>query len=468
MSRQAKRALILLIAVAALGAAAALLAQPREEAPAPAATPELVFGTGKARSVSIENALDAFEVSDGAVTGVPPDILDAEKVRELLEQFDGLKPAKSVDASAKDLSIYGLESAEATVAATYENGETLKLLIGDRERVSGNHYFRLDGERAVYLMYSGQAERLLARREDYIGRLATPYCRAANALGAVLDIEFTRPDGGIAIRSCANPSDEMKRAMLSFGAVTHLVEGPVLHELDRTNAIPVFESLFGIEASEIVAYGLDEAGMAAYGFDRPDMIVSFGMKNGDLPDTPIEQWALRAVDKGSGTALISTGNGVVYRVPRPAFLDVRYEELASRWFFSPLIADLKALVIDADGETYAYELSGTASELLVSKNGRALDPARFREFYSLTVSAASDGEYLGLSAPAGEPALTVRYVYRDEAKPDDVLSLYPTGGRTLVASANGAAEFAIREKFASAVRAAVAALDAGEPIAQTW
>ncbi|OPZ69112.1 MAG: hypothetical protein BWY81_00558 [Firmicutes bacterium ADurb.Bin467] len=54
MSRQAKRALILLIAVAALGAAAALLAQPREEAPAPAATPELVFGTGKAiRAVQI-------------------------------------------------------------------------------------------------------------------------------------------------------------------------------------------------------------------------------------------------------------------------------------------------------------------------------------------------------------------------------------------------------------------------------
>ena len=94
MSRQAKRALILLTRVAALGAAAALLAPAREEAPAPAATPELVFGTGKARSVSIENALDAFEVSDGAVTGVPPDILDAEKVRELIEQFDGLKPAK--------------------------------------------------------------------------------------------------------------------------------------------------------------------------------------------------------------------------------------------------------------------------------------------------------------------------------------------------------------------------------------
>jgi hypothetical protein len=260
----------------------------------------------------------------------------------------------------------------------------------------------------------------------------------------------------------------MKREMLSFGAVTHLVEGPVPHELDRTNALAVFESLFGIEATEIVAYGLDEAGMAAYGFDEPDMTVSFGMKNGDLPDTPVEQWEIRAVDEGNGTALVSAGNGVVYRAARPAFLDARYESLASRWFFSPLLADLKALAVELDGATYTYEFSGTPSELAVSKGGQALGAARFREFYSLVVSAASDGEYLGLSAPAGEPVLTVRYIYRDPAKPDDALQLYPTGGRTLLASTNGAAEFAIREKYVSAVRAAVSALDAGEPIAQTW
>ncbi|NLF28013.1 MAG: DUF4340 domain-containing protein [Clostridiales bacterium] len=469
MSRQARRALALVIAVAALAALAVLLAPPREEiAPSPTAAPEKAFGAGTVRSVAIENALDSYEVSEGSVTGVPADILDAERMGELLKQFDGLKPAKTVDAPAKDLSIYGLEPAAATVAVTYEGGEALKFLIGDRERVSGNYYFRLDGESAVYLMHSGQAERLLGSREDWIMSLVTPYCRAASALGAVTDIEFKRPDGEIAIRSCANPTEDMKREMLSFGAVTHVLEGPVLHELDRTYALSVFESLFGMQATEIVAYGLDDGGMAAYGLDRPDMVVSFGMKNGDLPDTPIEQWELRAVDGGSGTALVSTGSGAVYRVSRPAFLDARYEKLASRWFFSPLLADLKALVIEADGRTYAYGLSGTASALAVSKDGRALDPARFREFYSLIVSAASDGEYLGLSAPAGEPVLAVRYSYLDPAKPDDVLALYPTGGRTLLASKNGAAEFAVREKYASAVRAAMAALDRGEPIAQTW
>lgn len=121
----------------------------------------------------------------------------------------------------------------------------------------------------------------------------------------------------------------------------------------------------------------------------------------------------------------------------------------------------------ADRE-YVYKIGGTAAQPQITREGEAVDLARFRSFYTLVVSCAGNGDYLGLVQPQGEPVLRLRYRYKDDQKADDVLEMYEIDARTLLVSVNSVAEFAMRRNYLDVLAQAVDALETGGEIAQTW
>ena len=97
-----------------------------------------------------------------------------------------------------------------------------------------------------------------------------------------------------------------------------------------------------------------------------------------------------------------------------------------------------------------------------------MDIERFRTFYQLLISAASDGLLVGEDVPEGEPLLTLTYDYLDEEKKPDVMKLYKGTARRVYVEVNGSMEFSMEETYLARVQAAAAVIMTDEAFETEW
>lgn len=472
MAKQLRRLIFLALALAVVCLAAVLLLSQPEDEPvdaAPAATAQTLLPAENAERIEVRNAHGSYAMTPNGLDGMPALLVETAYLQTV---FDGIHALslERLDGASVSEAVYGLQSPSAQADILYAGGQQRALCIGVKEGVSKRYYCSLDGDDAVYLMNGAVAEKLLAPAQSYLSLQVTPDCLASSPLMAIGDITFTTQAGSLRIRTASQPDETLARELISFGAVTHVIDGPgVIHEVDRTYGQEIFGSLLDLYAQSLEAYGLTEEEVLAAGFAQPDLTVCFDLKNGDKPDTPVEAYTLRLLDQEDGSWLAAVNDrGVIYRIGEAPFVRADYALLVNRWFLSPLLADLKELRIATPDAEHLYEISGQAAELHVAKQGKEVDLSRFRSFYSLAVSAASNGDYLGNVQPEGNPLLRMEFHYRDEAKEADVLELYELDERRCVAAVNGAAEFAMRNGFTQVLLEAITALETGAEIPQTW
>jgi hypothetical protein len=321
----------------------------------------------------------------------------------------------------------------------------------------------------VYMMAAENAKDFLAPKERYVSHNVTPELAAENPLSAVQDVTFSGSalQEPIVIQSVGAGDADVRMAAMSFGAATHLVRGRGVHELDQNYGMSVIGSLLGIKAVSVRGYSLTAADIAAMGFGSPYMTAEFGLKNGT---EDVSRIVLSIVKTPEGDFLAHVaGRAAVYVIAKPAFADISYPKLILRWFLSPLLLDISEVTVETGTQKVdiAYTRASNSDQTAIA-NGQAVDIALFQAFYRLITSASSDGEYLPDAAPSGMPELTITYRYKDGAKADDVIRLYPGGMRRMLAEVNGVTEFDIRESFAIRVAAACEALLAGTPIEESW
>lgn len=217
-----------------------------------------------------------------------------------------------------------------------------------------------------------------------------------------------------------------------------------------------------------MAYNCTEEALASYGFAEPWLQIDFDYKNGK--DAPVEPYILRVAKTDEGYIATVNDEGIVYRILDLSFLHVTYEDLVLRWFLSPFLTDVSALELTGDFGAVRFNLAGeSGKDMTVTRDGAAVDSEMFRKFYNLVVSAAADGPVSAEALPPGGAAdLTIRYVYRDGRKADDVLELFRAPQRRLLVSVNGAREFTMRENYLTVVTEALTALNAGEHFTTEW
>jgi hypothetical protein len=265
-------------------------------------------------------------------------------------------------------------------------------------------------------------------------------------------------------------SEEDMRIASSFGAASHLIRSPVLHEIDQKECIEVFSSLTGLLNIEVFAYNLGDEELAALGFDHPWVRAEYDYRRNENED-PV-RIVLRVVRRQDGYLLVRDDQRVVHRVEDKAFIGTAYEKLASRWFLTPFITDLESLRLEREGdagkETFTIRLSGEDNRSLgAALNGQPLDTGLFRKFYRLLISASNDGALL--EQPVTEqPLLTVTFTYRDREKRDDVMSFSRGSLRRLNVTVNGVTEFAVLERYLGVTNAALKALAEGKDFSTDW
>lgn len=470
MSKQLRLVIIAAVLVAALGAIALILLQPDTS------SDPLAFRDSAPtdiRSVHIQNASGSFDINaegDGYTTDdIPPELLDMEEFISLMTYAGAVNAKQSVDNAPSDLSLYGLDNPAAAVDIAYNDGSTLSLTIGSAEPISGNYYFTVDGKPTVYLIEAARCAPFLQAKKDYIDDMVTPSDQMSSPLSAILDVTFTGGplDEPVSIRAVTGGDPEISRIASSFGAPTHLVMAKGKHELDQTYGVDLLGSLLGITATEIVGYGYTPQQIADFGFSSPSMQADFDLKTG--ANAEVVHYALTLLEKDGAFYITCNGNGVIYRIDRPLFYSIQYDKLPVRWFLSPLMIDVSSVELSTNGQTYAFNITGkTNADKQVTCNGAPMDIERFRTFYQLLISAASDGILIDEAVPDGEPLLTLTYRYLDEEKAPDVMKLYKGATRRVYVEVNGAMEFSMEEAYLTRVQAAAAVIMTDQPFETEW
>ncbi|MEG2931769.1 MAG: DUF4340 domain-containing protein, partial [Ruthenibacterium sp.] len=118
---------------------------------------------------------------------IPPEHLNPEYVDLLLDEASGVQYLSSVSTDLSRLSDYGLSDPEATVAVTYTDGSTLRLLIGAEEPVSGGRYFMQEGAGEILLMKNSRSIRFTMPVENFIDFVIIPPEETTSPLNELQD-----------------------------------------------------------------------------------------------------------------------------------------------------------------------------------------------------------------------------------------------------------------------------------------
>ncbi len=424
--------------------------------------------------IDVSNAEGSYAISYDSLEGgyvigdVPAELADMDRFIQFMMNAANLGAEAAIQGAGR-LDDYGLEKPQAQITVSFDDGQSLRFDLGDQEKVSGNYYLALEGRDGVYLYGKAAAEAFLADQSYFVSRQVTPPLQVSSPLSAIRDAEFSgkQLDETIRIQAVMGANDEIRKDALSFGAATHLVRGRATHELDQAGGIRVLGSLLGIQAIKVEGYNLGDDELRSYGFDDPDMQVSFVLGDRALADPRIELKLVRAGDD-SFYAMVG-GRNVVYLINRPAFYDLRYEDLIMRYFISPMLVDVKGLSIRTPEESYEVSYDRTPErEEIITLNGKPIASEAFHAFYRLVTSAAADGELVRAEAPQNEASLEIIYRYKTEQKPDDVLRFYPGSPRRMLVQVNDVIELDIRESFVTRLIAACQSLASGTAIEENW
>ena len=431
------------------------------------------------RSVSVQNESGAFrfyfddEEGGYVVDDIPPHIVDYNAFMDFMTNSAQVAAIRRIPLRGEDLNDFGLGSPNATVEVEFFDGHSLKMNIGNADRVSGHFFVMVEGFDDVYLIPHGIVGQFLLPRTQIISLFVTPPLVLSSPLSAVRDITFT--GGGlerpIAIHSTAGADEEITLAALSFGASTHIVRGAATYQLDQAYGIHILGSLFEIPAVDIVAFGLSEEEIYAFGFDQPYLAIEYDMINN--MEMEVQPMSLRFIPAQGGRFYATRmGSGAVYLIERQPFLDIEYERLLLRWFLTPLMMDLSSVTVDFPDRSHRFDIDASDPRNLTAYyNGQPLDMSLFHAFFRLITSAAHDGAYLGtLELPNDyqQPLLTITYEYLNPNKPPDIMALFPGGVRRVNVFVNDVSEFAMRDTFVQRVREGSENMLAGNPIEENW
>ncbi len=422
--------------------------------------------------VKVTNAAGAFTISskDGGyiLDDVPSELIDIDKFVAFMTNCAEVKSEKKVSDKDAVSEKFGLKNPAASAEIKFSDNTQLKLNIGNMEPVSKDYYASVEGQNAVYILKSNAVSQFLESKDSLITHLVTPK-GAAGPLSVLRNVTFS---GGpltepVTIEATATDNQDIKRQALSFGAATHIVRGYCTYELDQTYGVTLLGSLLGIEAQKIEGYNLSSEKISSYGFDHPWMTVNFDLKTSDgITSNTLK--IVRITDDSYDAML--NDSGIVYRIGKQAFMDIQYSKLQLRWFLMPLIADLKSVKIEAQGETYEFNIDNADKKNPIITSGTdKIDVELFRSLFRLMTSAANDGNYLGPQKNDSDSMLKITYTYADESKTPDVLELKKSSEtRRADVFINGKSEYRMKDTFTDRVIEGCKNVMAGIAVEENW
>ena len=462
-------AIVLVVLVAAM--LALLLTQPEDEADTSSTSSEeeTVYlyqeEENSLETLTVENASGSYTIEQAGeeLWGIPEldgYETDSEEYADTVERYTELPAKERLLEEVEDKAKYGLAEPSGTGTATFENGTTHTVMVGDMTPDEAGYYAMVDDDPALYIITVANAEKMTQSELAYLQRtLIEGYDTSdADAIPTIDGMSIRRKDldYDVVLEPAELDADDPGAAYAS----TLQMVSPIQSDLDTQHADEtVIYPLFGLTAEEAVALDAD-AHAGEYGLDDPFAVVTLQYDGRTATMTFGAQ-----ADEESYYMTFNDRN-VVYRVMTEdvAALTVDPNTMVSSLSILPNIDEVETMTVSIRGETHTYALDGEGDELTVTADGAEVDTDSFRDLYQLFLNPDLEAIYTG--EVSGEPAVSVTYSYRTGGS--DTIELYNDGGRQMIYAQNGVPSRSGRSAYLEKLEREIQHLFDGETVNTEW
>lgn len=280
------------------------------------------------------------------------------------------------NASASD-GQYGLTEPRATVLIQDSGQGGVLFLLGGEVPGGGGVYTCLAGDERVFVMSAAYAQPFLAGVERFLDLTLYPSLEGAGV--ADLKAIEVRRNGETAYRLRQAAAGEGGTAYFALEAPWALLLGA---EPVKDALLTPLRQLEGVRVLEGNPYGLTEQSDA--------LLLTYGSQG--------TVTVLAGPREGEYTPVMTAGSGLTLLVPTAslAFLDAGAEEIMGRVLLRLNVNDVRTLTLNE----HVYEITGSAGQLEITRDGAGIDAALFRNtvfsaLNHISIGGALEGEAAG-------------------------------------------------------------------------
>lgn len=358
-----------------------------------------------------------------SLNGMDTDETDTVKVQGFVGVASTVTSKRKVEENPSDLAQYGLTNPSVTVNVTNKNGDTTRLLIGDKSPVLGE-YFIMKDDNAVYTMY-GTAVDTLTKPISYYREFNRFHINIDDITG----IRLVGKDGTIELEITDDNLGNAWSMIAPYQSMANddYIDNKILEPIDTIELkTPVDGKESGITDNspviELTVVPYDNA-TGKYGEEYTE-ILTVGKTEGDITYVGYKNNVYEVNTESIGF-INETAFNIVSKLQ--AFADISEVKSVTLEY-----GDLKhTLGIENKDNVYSFTLNGKKAETEVSQG-------IYQSIISLAVDAVYNGETLG------ETLLKISYDgIRKEN--DTVIEINSIDNLNCAVSRNGSIEFTIKK-----------------------
>ena len=327
---------------------------------------------------------------------------DYDQITAAITSLENMAATQVVQEQADDLAEYGLDKPSATVEVTFGDGASYTYELGNASPLGDGYYLKEKDKNKVYLTSTDVGKVMLGSLTTLVSRQIIP----ANDKLAEADIEHMELAGNarqgeeIVIEAASYTGAENEVEMYS-----HRIVSPRSRLLDSEYLQSVLEFFKNCKADDVAEIAPDLEGLEVYGLTAPSYIVKVTIDKQEY-----ELWFGNTSAYGQ-TAVMLKGRDVVYLMSNENldFVSANFDEVANTIMLMPFIDTLDTVVVNYEGQSYEFKLTGERTNLAVTYNGKEMDIEAFRVVYRNIIAFKKEE---AADKPAGEPYLTITLSYR--------------------------------------------------------
>lgn len=368
--------------------------------------------------------------------------VSADKIRELLSQFEALSAAFAID-EVTDYAQYGLDEPICTVSVT-AGGESYTIKLGDFSKMDGQRYISI-GDDKVYLAVHDPLEEFDAVLRDMIRNDSIPEFDTAE------QITFTGEENYTILR-------EEDRKSLCEDDVFFTEGKP----LDTDSVDALVSGIQSLNLSSYVSYHVSQEELAAFGLLEPDLTIrlTYGTRDtdGNVTDTgellletsrnPQEAAAYDAAVEAEAEELpevthyVRVGQSqIVYEISESAYYrltQVSYDTLRHQTLFTADFDTVTAIDVALNGENCTFTYTPPEDQAEADAEGTwTYGEEEFNIYRLKTAFCAISASAFTEQTPSGREEISLT-VHLDNADfPTFTLALYRLDGTDCIACVDG-------------------------------
>ena len=354
-----------------------------------------------------------------------------------------------VEENPSDLEKYGLDNPLAEAAVTYSDGSVFRLKVGDSTPSGSEMYVQTENGN-VYLMQEMDVWGLISPMSEYVERrLIPPLESSSDVVESCKTLGLTKITFGGSLRE--TPIE------ITFDqeSGTFYMVSPVRRKLGDEVA-SILGGVFGVYASHTVNLEPTEQDISDAGLDDPETVITLEYDGQTL------EIRLDGRDKDLLSAMRSDVD-ILYDLDESgiSFMRLQYQDFLPEEYIIDTQEEISSLEIAFGSETYTL-VPGEEPTV----NGEAVDAGLFDSFFTMALSARSEGERS--QEVSGDPDMTLTANLTDQNRSPEVLQFYYDGSRSYDVDCNGSVTTYIKSSYVSKLQQALESLLGGEEFSTDW